>query len=238
MLYIGRGGEWMGKALEPGTEVVFKGFETGAPHLEYWLYDHIATGRVVERAVKAEAEGFAVVIGCFYDPGLWEARELVSIPILGVCEASLHVASMLSASGFSILIGRRKWLPKMKENARRYGLESRFTSWRVLNLSVPELREESKALEAVLREGRRAVEEDGAECIVLRCTALSAIAPDAQSGLPVPVVDPAVVGLKLAEMMASLRSRIGLSHSKMGGYEPPPREELREIYRRLFDVKP
>jgi allantoin racemase len=239
ILFLGGRKEWLQENAGPSTtvDVMERAFDT--PHLEYEFYEHIFIHRVIKRSVDAEREGYdAVVIPCFYDPGLREARELVRIPVVGVCEASLHVASMISAGKFSILVGRRKWIPKMADNARNYGFESRIASWRVLDLTVPEMRDKTKTQEAILRESRRAVKDDSAECVVLGCTGMAGQAAHAQSELSVPVLDPVLMGLKVAEMRADLWKRLGISQSKIGGYEAPPLEELKPIYKKEYGTYP
>src|SRR5690554_5789979 len=57
----------------------------------------------IERAVEAEARGFdAVITGCFGDPGVDAARELVRIPVIAPGETALLTARMLSHH-FSVL---------------------------------------------------------------------------------------------------------------------------------------
>jgi allantoin racemase len=239
ILFIGGGEGLYGGAAEESTIIDGTGFEAGTKHLEYEFYEHLATRNVIEKAVSAEAEGYdAVVIGCFYDPGLREARELVEMPVVGVCEASLHVASMITAGEFSVLVGRRKWIPKMADNARGYGFEPRIASWRVLGLTVPDMRDKEKTQAAVLREARGAVEEDMAECVVLGCTGMAGQARRAQEELGVPVLDPVLMGVKVAELRALLWKRFGISHSKIGGYEAPPEEELEPIYKKVYGSYP
>lgn len=216
---------------EPSTIVDLTPFKEGLPHLEYEFYEHVAVGDILEKVMKAETEGYdAAIIGCFYDPGLREARELVSIPIVGVCEASVHVASMLGHR-FSVLVGRRKWIPKMRDNIRIYGVEPKIASWRVLNLTVPEMRDKEVTERAVLREATAAVEQDNAEAVVLGCTGMFGQARRAQEALGVPVLDPVITGLRVAEMLAVLYRKYGIGHSKKFGYEPPPREEFEAILR-------
>ncbi len=226
---------WVEQWIESGTTVEIRGFGTGLPHLEYNFYEHLAAHQVIRLSVNAEREGFdAVVIGCFYDPGLRVARELVRIPVVGVSEATLHVAAMLSAGKFSILVGSRSWIPKMAENAGSYGLESRIVSWRVMGLTVPDMRDREKTQAAILREARAAVEEDLAEVICLGCTGMAGQAEYAQEALGVPVLDPVVMGLKMAELRADLWKRFGISHSKIGGYAPPPEDELAAAFERAY----
>jgi len=235
ILFIGWSPSWSTDIAEPETTLVGTGFDSGTNHLEYEFYEHLAIHNVIEKTVNAEREGFdAVVIGCFYDPGLREARELVEIPVVGVCEASLHVASMLSAGKFSVLVGRRKWIPKMADNASNYGFDNRIASWRVLDLTVPDMHDLEKTQAAILREARGAVEEDMAECVVLGCTGMAGQAMRAQEEYSVPVLDPVLMGVKMAELSATLWKRYGVSHSKIGGYEAPPVDELEPIWRRVY----
>jgi len=231
--------EWLQEMAEDFTKVEVSDIVTGTPHLEYEFYEHINIHKLLERCVGAERDGYdGIALNCFYDPGLREARELVRIPVSAPCETSLHVASMLVADKFSIVVGRRKWIPKMMDNARNYGFESKIASWRILNLTVPELRNLEETEAAILREARAAVEEDLAECVVLGCTGMARQAEKVQRVLGVPVLDPVIMTLKMAEMRAILWKRFGISHSKVGGYEAPPTDEFRSIFTKFYGNPP
>lgn len=198
----------------------------GPHHTEYHYYEHLVTHDVLNEVRRAEAEKFgAVIIGCFYDLAVREARELVSIPVVGPAESTMLVACTLGHK-FSILVGRRKWIPKMENNARMYGLRERLASIRPLGIRVVEMLAEQKRLkESAAREGRAAVEEDGAEVIVMGCTMESGFADELSRTLGVPVLDPVVTSWKFAEMQADMYSSLGISHCKAYGYESPPKEE-------------
>ena len=52
---------------------------------------------------KANQDGYdAVILACFSDPGLDAAKEISTIPVIGIEEATLHIAAMLGAK-FSIM---------------------------------------------------------------------------------------------------------------------------------------
>jgi len=218
--------EIIDKVKRDDVEAVIWHLEKGPTHLEYHYYEHLVLGEILRLIKKAENEGFnAVVIGCFYDPGLREAREIVSIPVVGPAEASLHLASMLGHK-FSILVGRRKWIPKMEDNVRLYGLKDKLASFRVLNLTVDEMgKDREKTKEAIKREAKKAVEEDGAEVVVLGCTVESGFIDELIKELRVPIIDAVVAAWKTAEMLADLHTKVGLGHSKIYGYEAPPAKE-------------
>jgi allantoin racemase len=239
ILFLRGDKEWLQEIAEDFTRVDVLNVVTGTPHLEYEFYEHIAIHKLLEHCVKAERDEYdGIALNCFYDPGLREARELLRIPVSAPCESSLHVASMLSAGKFSILIGRRKWLPKMADNARNYGFESKIASWRILDLTVPEMKNMEKTEAAILREAKAAVEEDMAECIVLGCTGMARQAERVQRMLGVPVLDPVIMTMKMAEMRALLWKRFGISHSKIGGYEGPPSDEFGSIFTKFYGKSP
>jgi allantoin racemase len=225
--------------IESSTEIHGVLFDSRLPHMEYEFYENIAVHKIVWEIVEAEKAGYdAAIIGCFYDPGLMESRELVEMPVIGVCEASLTLASMISAGKFSVLVGRRKWIPKMMNNAKNYGLDTRIVSWRSLDLTVPDMINDlDKTREAIMRESKAAIEEDMAECIVLGCTGMIGRALEAQQKLGVQVLDPVLCGIKVAEMRAILWRRYGITQSKIGGYEPPPKDEFKTIYDSVYGIK-
>ena len=101
ILFTGGRKEWIQQFAEPSTTIDIaprdpEGVYT--PHLEYEFYEHIAIHRTMRMAVRAEKNGYdALVIGCFYDPGLRESRELVEMPIIVVQVAHTIVRMALIA---------------------------------------------------------------------------------------------------------------------------------------------
>jgi allantoin racemase len=201
--------------------------DDGPPHLEYHLYEHQAFSPMLHLMREAEADGcHAAVIGCFYDGGLRELREALTMPVVGMAEASLMLAITMGHK-FSIIVGRRKWIPKMSDNVVLQGLERRLASFRSVEMGIPDvLAEPDVFFDRVLEEGRRAVEEDGAEVIVLSEIATPAFWERARNELPVPLVDPGVACWKWAELVGDLYEHHGITHSKIYGFEAPPVETV------------
>ena len=208
------------------VEVKVVHLSRGPIHVEYHYYEHLSLHETLKWIWWADKKKFdAAVIGCFYDPGLREARELVSIPVIGPAEACMHVAATLGHK-FSIIVGRRKWIPKMESNVYQCGLEKKLASFRVIDFTVPRMiKEPEKLKKAIYNAARKAVDEDGAEVIVLGCTIESGFMKCLIQELQVPVLDAVVIAWKYAEMMADLYRKIGLTHSKLFGYETPPERD-------------
>jgi len=70
---------------------------------------------------------------------------------------------------------------------------------------------------------KRAVENDGAEVIVLGCAGMAGYSAEIEKKLNIKVIDPAAVALKVAEAMADL----GLVHSKVGLFAAPPEKSFK-----------
>jgi allantoin racemase len=146
-----------------------------------------------------------VVIACFSDPGLREAREIAAIPVVGIEEASLYLAAELG-DRFTILTSRGARVPAKVEHVTRLGLSSRLASVRPLEMGVLEMdANPDRAVARILEVGGAAVREDGAEVIVLGCAGLAGHAAALGPALGVPVVDPSSVALATAEMLVRRR---------------------------------
>jgi allantoin racemase len=196
-------------------------------NLEYYSYETMVGRELLAANRKAEKEGYhAILQACWYDPGVREAREVLHIPIIGLCEASLHIASLLGHK-FSIIPSQRKFIAKMSENVRRWGFESKIASWRALDLHVADLWENhDRTMGILLKVARRCIEEDGAEVIVPACGSFETYAKEASEILHVPVINSYMAGIMMAELLADLYLR-GISASKIATYQAPPEEELR-----------
>jgi allantoin racemase len=209
------------------TEVEVRSLGRGPHHLEYSCYEAAAVPEILTLLVQAEAEGFdAAVIGCFYDTGLRPARELTSrMAVAAPCESAVHIASTLGDS-FSVVVGRRKWVPEMRDNVIRYGFGERLASFKVLELGVHDFQADpAETHRRIASAGRDAVEHDGAEVLVLGCTAEFGFFEHLQDELGVPVIDATVAPFKYAELLGEV-ARLGWRPSEVGGYARPPEAEL------------
>ncbi len=176
---------------------------------------------ILEQVVKAGKEGYdAIVIDCACDPILDAAREVSNVPVVGPRNASLHLALTLGTR-FSIITVQGDSLKRcMKAGVRKEGLESFCASVRYLTMPVLDIaKRPADAQKELLELSKQAVEADGADVIVLGCTALSHeldLKPIMQE-VGVPILDPFVVAIRMAQLLIES----GLSHSKVAYPQPP-----------------
>ena len=214
-------------AARPDDEISNVFLDRGPASLESAYDDALAVPDTVAKVRQAEREGAdAVIINCMADPGLKAAREVVSIPVIGPCEASMHLAAMLGHK-FSVVTVLARAIPEFEDRARVYGLGDKLASVRSVEVPVLELeRDRARLAELLVEQSIKAIEEDGAHVIVFGCTGMVGLAQEVQEGLAergyeVPVIDPAKAALKVAEALVDLK----LAHSKRT-YPYPPEKEI------------
>jgi allantoin racemase len=211
-----------------GTDVDVISLPKGRPmHLEYHAYEGLVTADITRLVYHLSPEYDGIVIGCFYDVGLREAREVSKKAVVTApCQSSLVFASHLGNT-FSVLVGRKKWIPRMTENIRMYGYAEKMASMRPLGLGVYDFQADVNRTTAVmLEEGTKAVKEDNAEVLILGCTIEFGFHEKMQQELGVPVIDAVVAPFVLAEMLAASAERFHWYPSRMWGSEQPPDEEI------------
>ena len=210
-----------------GSEVIVRDTEQGPLSIESSYEEYLAIPGAMEEITKAEEEGIdTVIIGCFGDPGLDAARELVSIPIIGPAECSMHLAAMLGYS-FSVLTVVENVVPLIRRIALVSGLDSRIASVRTLEIPVLSLSgAREQTLQRLLEVGKKAIQEDKADTLVLGCMSLAflEVTDELSSRLGVPVVNPALASLKMAESLVEMR----LAHSKKA-FPQPPKKQLHAV---------
>lgn len=215
------------RAAREGSEIEVFSLDRGPASIESEYEEVLAAPETVAKVVEAEAKGAeAVVIDCMLDPGLDAAREKVSIPVVGPAKASTHVAAMLGHR-FSIVTVVERLVAPFYKRVRAYGLAEKLASVRAIEVPVLELHQNREAAVPLLVEQAvKAIDGDGAHVIVFGCTGMAGLAQEVRLGLegrgyPVPVVDPSITALRVAEALVDL----GLSQSKRT-YPAPPQKTI------------
>lgn len=236
--YLDRLSGYLNGIARPGTEIVVAGMSP--PDRDFGrLTEFRCSVLAIDGALAAEEQGFdACVIGHFQDPGLYEMRSALRIPVIGTGEATLHTAAQF---------GRRIALVSIDpvfevfhlEQIERYGLASRVTRVAGLGL-VPESFGRAFAGDAAAKADLIAsfvakaepLVAEGADVIV-PAGVLPGLLLGGEFGLTVghaPVVNCAAVALKTAEMWVDLRRLNGLEPSRGPSFALAP-ERARADFR-------
>ena len=200
-------------------------------NLEYRAYEAIVTADIVRAAHQAAVEGFdALVIACFYDTALHDAREVSGeMVVVAPCQSSIQVALTL-ANNFSVIVGQQKWVHQMQSTIHAYGYAEKLQSFLAVNMSVVEFQQDHESTRTrLVKAGRQAVSEHYAKSIILGCTLETGFYKELEAELGVPVIDPSLASFKAAEHAALLKQEFGWKPSRKWGSSAPPENELQEF---------
>jgi len=186
----------------------------GAPKfIDTYLDTALAVPGMLRLIREYETQFDAFVIACHCDPNLDLCKEVTAKPVVGIGEASMKMASMLGHR-FSVLSTSPDSVPNKQALVHRYGLDHTLASVRAPRKATQDLND----LDLFLQLGREALQEDGAEVLVLGCAGLCGLGEVIQAELGVPVLDGVVCGLIIAEGLV----RANYTTSKIGRYKGNP----------------
>jgi allantoin racemase len=206
---------------QPGTVVEIVHLQHGPEAVQSEYNEAIAASHVLKEVARTRSPDFdAIIIYCFSDPGLYGAREISSIPVLGIGESS-QLLTMSLADRCGIITTLEQSVSRIRRKISTRGFSNRFPSIRPLGIPVLEYDQKEKVTRRALEVARHMVEQDGIEALILGCGSLFGVKERIRQELMIPVVEPGTVTLKHAEALVAL----GLSHSKKSYMLPLPVKE-------------
>lgn len=196
-----------------GTRVQVVDVATGPTSIESAYEEALSIPPTLDKIMECEREGYdAVIIGCFGDPGLEAARELVSMPVIGPCESSLLLAASLGHK-FSVLTIFESMAAGQEMLAVHAGVRAKLASVRATNIPVLELMSDPEVSKSKMIEVATAcVREDRADAFLFGCMTMSFLdmADEISAIVGAPAINAGKAALKHAESIVSM----GLAHSK------------------------
>jgi allantoin racemase len=195
------------RAASPGTELVAMTAERGVPYIASRAEAQIGGAIALEMLAEAGSGFDAAIIAAFGDPGLFGARELFALPVVGLAEAAMLTACMVGQR-FSIVTFSRALAPWYRECVAMHGLDARCAGIRALDESFQSISNvQSEKEEALVRLANLAVEQDGADVVILSGAPLAGLAEKVKNSISVPVIDPIAAAVRQAETLAVLKVR-------------------------------
>ena len=219
---------YLNKYKSDNTEIEIRNLSRGPSHLEYLYYQAVAETEILREIRQAERDGFdAAMISCFDDPGLFTAREISqNLLVTAAAESSVYLAATLG-DRFSVIVGRDKWIPQMRDLIARYGLRDKLASFRSISLGVLELHRDKRETASRIRHAiENALIRDKAEVIILGCTMQYGFFEILQEEYKVPIIDSMLANLKYTEYLLEVKQKTGWTFSRRGMYERPPDKEM------------
>lgn len=173
----------------PEVEIICETVKDGPESVASMADFAVAHGTLIEYIARRNETADAVVVACFSDPALPAIREITGRPAFGLGEAGM-LAALQRGMNFGIVALAPASVERQRRKVAELGLTSRYVGSRPVSLTVPELAEGGKTVDAMIRAGRKLVEGDGADVVVMGCAGMADYRADLEAGIGAPVVEP------------------------------------------------
>jgi allantoin racemase len=213
----------------PGTELVPVTAPRGVPYLATRAEAQIGGAIAIEMLAEHHTRADAAIIAAFGDPGLFGARELFDIPVIGMSEAAMLTACMLGRH-FAIVTFTAALSGWYHDCVEMHGLRERCCAVRSLDqsfASIAEVQDEKEDLLVAL--ANKTVAEGEAEVIILGGAPLAGLARKIRERVAVPLVDPIAAAVKQAETLVTLAPRKAIA----GAFRRPAAKPTRGLSEKL-----
>lgn len=189
----------------PGTEIVPVTGEFGAEIINTRSENAVAAHALLTLLAKHADRADAVLLAVSYDTAVMAARELLSVPVVGMTEAAMLTAHLVGSRFGLVVFGT----PTVyRELVAERGLQARFAGLRSIETAATQVYANPSAVEtAVVAAADALAREDGAECVVLCGAAMAGMAAKLKDRVGVPLLDGIACGVPLCEMLARLKLR-------------------------------
>lgn len=209
-------------SLNTGTEIEIRSLDVVPENIDYFAAKHLVEVAVMKAAIAAERDGFdAFVIGCCYDPALTQCRELVDIPVIGPLEAALGNVRPFGHR-FAVVTDHHKAVTEIADRVRVYGQEANCKTVTSVGWFIDDMiRNPAAVAEDAYATSVRVMQETGAETVIIACTIVSGCYETTAANNPslrgASIIDPNIIAVKQAEMLAALNA-VGQYRISRAGY--------------------
>jgi len=206
------------RVAAPGTNISVLTASFGVAYIETRFESLIGAYAVATLAAEHYEKHDAIIVAAFGDPGIDGPREALGIPVVGLTEAALMSACLLGKR-FSITAISRRITAWYGECVRANGLIDRLASIRSLDGPLQDIgRVKEDHTERLKTLCMSAINNDGADVIIIAGAPLAGLARSIKDQIPVPVVD----GVSSAVCHAQTLVTLATAPAYGGSFAPPP----------------
>lgn len=207
--------------------------------LNYYGPRELNGQEIVKCMLQAQERGFDAIIGaCYFDTGIQTVSNLATIPVIGPAKAAMNIAALIG-SRFAVITTEPLWIPEFEYTIAHseYG-QLALPGCPVKAISMPM----HQTVKNLLQGNHEPIFEDfyqsaqelinlGAGVIIVGCGLISPLftIKGTTDYNGVPIIDPMVSALKLAEFMVKLQKINMPITSHQGRFAQPPPGMIKEL---------
>ena len=152
---------------------------------------------LVLQKISESPEFDVYVIACYSDPGLAECNEMFSKPVFGLQRSAIEKAISIGDK-FGVLALLEQSIERHLAYMRGLGLDGQLAGELPLDISVDEAANDAGSFGKIISQGRRLIDESGADVLILGCAGMTSQRKPSEKVLQVPVIEPAQAAVSIA----------------------------------------
>lgn len=232
--------EVLASTMRPDARLEIRHLEITPENMDYFAAKHLVEVGIMKAAIQAERDGFdAFVIGCCYDPGLTQCRELVDIPVAGPLEAAISLTRPFGHR-WAIVTDHHKAATEIADRIRVYGQETNCRDVTSVGWFIDDMILDTAS---VARDARttsvQVMQRTGAETVIIGCTIVAACYEKHAKSDPalrgISVIDPNIAAVKQAELLADLNQQGQYRIARTGYYQQLTEHDAAQA-RELYEI--
>ncbi len=190
-----------GTTASPGTQITVCNLPEGPTTLDT-VADIVACEYQVFQvgATTRENECDAILIDCVFDPAVDAIQKHTGIPTFGPMRTTLSLVHLV-AQNFAIIARTQQQCDMMTDVIRRYGFGDSLIGTRPLGITYAQARQPAIFTEAMVTQIKNAVEQDGAQAILMGSTTMALNDQLLAAANGVPLFMPGMFALRVMETM-------------------------------------
>ena len=152
---------------------------------------------LVLQKISESPEFDVYVIACYSDPGLAECKVIFSKPVFGMQRSAIEKAISIGDK-FGVLALSEQSIERHLAYMRGLGLDGQLAGELSLDISVDEAANDAASFGKIINQGRRLIDESGADVLILGCAGMASHRKPSEKVLQVPVIEPAQAAVSIA----------------------------------------
>ena len=152
---------------------------------------------LVLQKISESPEFDVYVIACYSDPGLAECKVMFSKPVFGMQRSAIEKAISIGDK-FGVLALSEQSIERHLAYMRGLGLDGQLAGELSLDISVDEAANDAASFGKIINQGRRLIDESGADVLILGCAGMTSHRKPSEKVLQVPVIEPAQAAVSIA----------------------------------------
>jgi len=215
--------QYLEQHLREDTTISLISLKNGPTLEEYEsLGSEYGLQEILDIVRRAQADYDGIMVSCFEDPGVLQARAISGIPIAGPCESALFTASLWGQK-FFVISPDEPAEQLCRNRVDAMGLNDRFGAFKLVQFDVPEFADnERKLIDEICAIIDGAHRDGSGGVAILGCTAFGPLHAAIQQQVETPVIDAAAAAIR------SLETAIDSRRSSRPGAGPQLRPEVQQ----------